>query len=407
MKKVLIVSYHFAPLNSMAAKRYGYMCKYFKENGYEPYVLTSRARGGGYINSKLDLPVPIDDDHIIRIGDLGVIYSIHNPILNIIVQYAKREKKSRRIIDEESYGWSEKVLHEFDYKKYNFFDVIIGTYPCVGNVIVAKYLASILNVPYITEIRDLISDYDECNTRTDFERKVDTWLEKILIGDSAGIVAVTDGFRKILSDRYPKKNIVTVFNGWEDKVINESDSYSENYIYYAGGLYKHRVESLKLLFDTIKEYDIDIKVKIRSVGPEKFDDELKSYIKQISLCDKVEILEAVSEDIVKKEQDKCLINLIVSSINANDAALMTTIPGKFFELIQMEKPVLAIINKSSELSSILLDTNKGRALCDKDEIYNFITKDYVNYKGYSPKVELYSRKEQAKKLCCYLNDILR
>ena len=86
---------------------------------------------------------------------------------------------------------------------------------------------------------------------------------------------------------------------------------------------------------------------------------------------------------------------------------MTTIPGKFFELIQMEKPVLAIINKSSELSSILLDTNKGRALCDKDEIYNFITKDYVNYKGYSPKVELYSRKEQAKKLCCYLNDILR
>ena len=60
MKKVLIVSSHFPPLNSMAAKRYGYMCKYMEENGFIPYVLTKRERGGGYLNSKLDLEIPID-----------------------------------------------------------------------------------------------------------------------------------------------------------------------------------------------------------------------------------------------------------------------------------------------------------------------------------------------------------
>ena len=38
MKKILIVSYYFPPLNAMASKRYGYMCKYFRENGYEPEI---------------------------------------------------------------------------------------------------------------------------------------------------------------------------------------------------------------------------------------------------------------------------------------------------------------------------------------------------------------------------------
>lgn len=47
MKKLLIISSHFPPLNTMAAKRYGYMCKYMKKNGYDPYIITTRSRGGG------------------------------------------------------------------------------------------------------------------------------------------------------------------------------------------------------------------------------------------------------------------------------------------------------------------------------------------------------------------------
>ena len=69
MKKLLIVSAHFPPLNTMASKRYGYMCKYMEKYGFEPYILTTRPRGGGYLNSKLDLEVPLSEERIIRIGD--------------------------------------------------------------------------------------------------------------------------------------------------------------------------------------------------------------------------------------------------------------------------------------------------------------------------------------------------
>lgn len=77
-EKVLIVSSHFPPLNSMAAKRYGYMCKYMEENGFIPYVLTKRAREGGYLNSKFDLEIPIEEEHIYKVGDLGIEYPIKN-----------------------------------------------------------------------------------------------------------------------------------------------------------------------------------------------------------------------------------------------------------------------------------------------------------------------------------------
>ena len=42
MKKILIVSYYFPPLNLIAAKRYGTMCKYFEEYGFEPYIITTK-----------------------------------------------------------------------------------------------------------------------------------------------------------------------------------------------------------------------------------------------------------------------------------------------------------------------------------------------------------------------------
>ncbi len=42
MRKVLIISYYFPPINMLASKRYGTMCKYLEENGYKPYVLTTR-----------------------------------------------------------------------------------------------------------------------------------------------------------------------------------------------------------------------------------------------------------------------------------------------------------------------------------------------------------------------------
>lgn len=410
MKNVLIVSAHFPPLNTMAAKRYGYMCKYMEENGYKPYILTQRARGGAYLNVKMDLASPVFKEQIIRIGELGINYSIDDPVINQLIAEYKKEHVFSRVVEENSLGWFYKVKKELDLSKLQNIDIVVGTFPSVCNLLVAGYIAEKLVVPYVAEIRDLISDYEEDKTRNEVWNEREVFLEKSILDCAAGIITVTNGFSRIMKERYPNKRVATIYNGWDEENVGENVSSPpvtvEKYMYYAGTLYEHRVESIKLLIDTIYEYDLDIKLKIRSVGPEYLEIKLKKYISSLEMSNRVEVLSAAPECIVKEEQSKALINLIISSLNQDDVALMNTIPGKVFELIKLQQPVLAIANKKCEINEILERTRKGTTLCSKEQIKNFLINEYKEYEGTREDVSFFSRKTQSHFLCRFLDELV-
>lgn len=394
----------------MAAKRYGFMCRYLKENGYEPYVLTVRARGGGYLNAKLDLSIPIAEKNVIRIGDLGIIYPIYNPAINIILHEYSVRKKISRIADAEAIGWYSKIKKELNLASLPKVDLVLGTFPAIGNILVARYIASKLHKPFIAEIRDLISDYEEGFDKNEFDKKMELFIEKKVISRADGIVTVTEGFKNIYIKRYKKKKIVTIYNGWEEIQSNHpmiNTDHVENYMYYAGTLYEHRVKSLKLLFDAIKKYDIKEKVVIRSLGPENLDNQLKRYVTLMELGQQVSILKAATEDVIHREQSKAKINLLISSTNENDLALMTTLPGKLFELMRLNQPILAIVHESSEVAQILNQSQKGVAASEIDSINKFLKGDLEKYKGFHENINFFSRKNQAKMLCKFFNEIVR
>lgn len=246
MKKLLIVSAHFPPLNTMASKRYGYMCKYMEKYGFEPYILTTRPRGGGYLNSKLDLEVPLSEERIIRIGDLGIDYPCLESEINEVLYQYSNDRVGSRIIEEQSLGWYYKVKNELDMEKLKDIDIVIGTFPAIGNIWVGRYVAEKLEKPFVVEIRDLISDYSESCNKNAFYQNIELQLEQKLVKDSAGIVAVTSGFREILRERYPNHKIITVYNGWEIQDKEDNHNKKNDYLYYAGSLYEHRVESIKI-----------------------------------------------------------------------------------------------------------------------------------------------------------------
>ena len=408
MKKILIVSAHFPPLNSMAAKRYGYMCKYMEENGYIPYVLTQKARGGSYLNSKLDLESPIPDERIIRIGTLGMNYPIDDPYVNMLCSEYKKNNVYSRIVDEQALGWFYKVRNELCLDDLPDIDIVLGTFPDIRNLYVAGYLAKELDIPYVAEIRDLISDYNEGSNRNGIWKDRELNLEQSVLNGAAGIITVTQGFTSILHNRYPNKKIGTVYNGWDSKdfAVTKNMKLDSDYLYYAGSLYEHRLKSLMLLIDVIYEYGLKIKIKIRSVGPEILEAKLKSYINNKGLEGNIEVLPSVSEKIVKIEQTNARINLVISSIDAADIALMSTIPGKVFELIKMDAPVLTIADKKCEISAVLEETHKGKVLCDKEDIKDFLISGYKSYVGYGKNVDSFSRRKQTKVLCQFLDEIL-
>lgn len=408
-KKVLIISEHFPPLNSMASKRYGIMGRYLDGYQYRPYVITAKQKKGSFLSAKLDLDVPFSEQRILRIGETGLYYPVRNLAVMLLLDYIEKRKWESRVVDR-TYGWYEKVRQEVDWQQYKDVDVVLGTYPSMCNLLIARYAAKKLRKPLVIEIRDLISDYREVENGKKRTLLADRFLERLIIGNAAGIVTVTKGFERILRKRYPYMRITTVYNGWDDRgECNSSNrpKTKKKYLYYAGSLYEHRLESLMRLLHAVSRLDSgeEVEIKIRSVGPENLEIKLKQRITELGLGHIVQVLKAEKEEVIREEQEDAFINLVLSSVHKEDKALMSTVPGKVFELLHQKPPVLAVVSLESEIGEILECTNKGTAVIDENEILDFIRHTYSRYTG-NRKISFFSRKYQAKKLCMFLDKII-
>lgn len=408
MKKVLVVSYFFPPLNNMGAKRFGTMCKYFKEYGYETIVLTSNSHANSFLNTKLDLSIPEGIHQIIRIGRTGVSYIPETVSSQMVVQWINQSDRQSRTLSSATLGWYEKVKREIDLLQLNNIDIIIGTYPPMENLLVASYLSRKLKCPFVTDIRDLITEYSENTSNQKRSFIIDSIAEKVILHRAAGIVPATKGFADILRKKYPKSRIKVIYNGWEDREERTKIRGAEvGYLYYAGALYSHRLESFRLLIDCLKEVLVfkEIRMKIRSIGPETLDMKMKKMIRDNDMEDHIELLEAVEEGIVKREQANAGINIVLSSICGENQALLTTVPGKLYEILKEEAPILAVTPETSDMAHIINKTEKGIATVSKGKIIDFILNADRNYSG-NQYVDFFSRKNQAKRYCRFLDSIL-
>lgn len=412
MKKVLIISYFFPPVNMMASKRYGTMCKYFEENGYIPYVLTTKYDVTMKRNIMFDSEIPIDNDNIIRIGSVrrnaesvGLGWTIVSSLLNDSKYYS-------RTIEINVMGWCNKVKSEIDLETLKDVDIIIGTFPQMVNLSVALYLSTKLKVPFIAEVRDLISDYSETPLGFKHAFWIDRIMERNILQKAAAIITVTSGFKNILKKRYPEKNITVVYNGWDGESrhsFKRQENPKEKYLYYAGSFYLHRLESFRFLVRCLKKINSNtterIKFYIRSIGPADLDAKAINIIRQEKMTNFVYVLAAAAEDVIRKEQEKAYINVVLSSLNSEDKALMTTVPGKVYELLKEKAPVLAIVSECSDIAKILNYTNKGIASVKEKEIIDFIVDKNKKHIG-NDKIGFFSRRMQTKRLCKFMDQLL-
>ena len=185
--------------------------------------------------------------------------------------------------------------------------------------------------------------------------------------------------RKILKTRYSEKKIKVVYNGWDGDWPEKheiQEIHTEKYLYYAGTLYPHRLESFRLLVGCLKKMNVNRNEKIRFIirtgGPADLTAQARAIVRQEGMTEYVQVLSAVSEEVVRREQEKACINIVLSSIHSEDKALMTTVPGKVYELLKEKAPVLAIVPEHSDVAKILNYTNKGIATVKEREIMEYI-----------------------------------
>lgn len=416
MKKVLIISYYFPPINMMAAKRYGTMCRYYEKGGYKPYVLTTRCNKVSWLDVKAELECPISEKQVIRVGREDKNSIVKNMGGAYLLNVLKSGGYESRTLNYGSLGWYEKVKEEIRLEQFCDMEIIVGTFPPMENLFVAYYLSRKLRIPYIVDIRDLISDYVETGNGYRCANRIDRAVERYILSKAAGIVTVTPGFRDILRERYPGQKFKVVFNGWdtgseapkEFSPVCERRT-TERYLYYAGSLYLHRLESFMLLIRCIRKANEKLTDKfhfiVRSIGPRELDARAKNIVKQEKMQEYVTVLEAASEAVVRAEQENAYMNVVLSSIHEDDKALMTTIPGKVYELLRNDAPILAIVPKTSDVEKVLQYTQKGIASTDVGEVEAYLLEGYKKYKG-NRKISYFTREKQAERFCHFMDSVL-
>lgn len=222
------------------------------------------------------------------------------------------------------------------------------------------------------------------------------------------IITVTKGFKKELKKIHSKK-IDIVYNGWDKEMsqlnFGEETYYDFEYIYYGGTLYKHRLPSLYLLIDSIKEISAknNIKLILRSCGPKHLEKEVQRYIRKEKLENIVIIKPKCSNKLAYVEMRNAKINVVLSDLDERKAYLLSTLPAKLFELLAIDVPILAIASPKSEINEVLKYTNKGIISNNKKEIEKYVLNNSKNAKGNMKSILKYSRKYQARKLCRILD----
>ena len=405
MKKVLIISNFFPPLNNIAAKRYGIMCKYFEKNGYIPYIIAGAANSC-YLGSKHDLEVPVPEKNIIRVNVEGK--NIKSKGVKLLFDFWDKTKFRARIIDSRDVLWYENVIENIDLNKFKDIDIVIGTYGIAGNLYIAKYIAGKLGCPYIADLRDFISDFHVMPDGYKHFYQLDYIAERYFLSSADGIVTISPGQKKIIQRRYPDKKVVTIFNGWEGDSIENTCDIQEKYIYYAGSMYEHRNVGLKLLIKALKKVNEkeNIKMIIRSIGPKALDRKAKKIIKQMGMEHCVRILPAATDDIVKAERSRSYINIVLSSVDEVRPEMQSILPGKTYEFMREKVPILAITSPKSDLARLLSYTDKGLGTTAVDEMVKFILNANGNFAG-NRNVEKFSREKQASRLCKYMDYIIK
>lgn len=410
MKKVLIVSYTFPPHNHIAAKRYGIMCKYMPEYGYEPYVLTCNIPNKYNTGRAKPLNTGLSErfmaQNVLRIGKMYQT-KVNSMFWILILDCLKYFKLNMRGFDELSLSWFQECKKQWKcIESIGKPDLVLATYPFAGNIYVAKYLSQKWNIPYIVEFRDLLSEYSE--VEQDERRFVwgDYCIERYLLHNAKALIGVTKGFCKVLCEHY-NKPITVIYNGHDTEAYTPSLQDENEYLYYAGSLYGYMIPGFYLLFEVLKKISEKQKIimKIRISGGKNHISKLKSFIRKKKLEDLIEILPECSAEQAQEERKKALINVVLGDIREKKD-LQIVIPAKLMELISVGRPILAISSEKAEMAGILNRTKKGIATSDQIKIYEFIMDRWGNFKGEARQIFHYSRKTQCRKLCHFLNQVL-
>ncbi len=416
-KKILIISYYWPPAGGPGVQRWLKFAKYLPEFNISP-VLFVPENANYPINDNslksevskdleiIKLPIFELSNFFPRLKSLNSIRSgnISKNKNQSILQKVVFFVRGNFFIPDMKIFWKRNSVNFL--KKYlseNNIETIITTGPPHSIHLIGLELKRKLNINWISDFRDPWVNLNYLNRfhLLPFVKEYHKKLRDKVINNSDAVIVTS----KRLKDLYSEINssIFQVTNGYDynKPVIKLDKKFS---ISHVGSLYNER--NPEFLWDIIEELSEDLQgfkkdLQINLIGNNN--KKIKQNLSKRVFNDCVECFDYVEH---KKAIEFMCSSQVLLMLEVDDDESSYAIPGKLFDYLNSNRPIISIGPEQSEVREILSNTGSGKFFDYKD--YNslkfYIEKLYENYvnnlssSDNNYNIDIYNRKNLTSKL---------
>ena len=286
----------------------------------------------------------------------------------------------------------------------NNINTVITTGPPHSLHLIGLQLKEITGINWITDFRDpwTTIGYHKSLKLTKVARKKHVDLENQVLNNTDAIVVTSNDTKNEFALKTDKP-ITIITNGFDSHSVQIKEKDKLFTLSHIGSLLSDR--NPKLLWEVLSELknedsNFSERFQLNLVGVVS-DDVLQS-IYQYGLKEHTNIVGYVSHNEAIKYQLKSQLLLLIEIDSENTKAI---IPGKVFEYMSSETPIIAIGPKDSDVSKIIISTNTGTYYNykQKEALKSALLNYFETYKNENLKtnpigLQNYSRKNLTKDL---------
>lgn len=424
MKKLLIISPYFAPVNTADMQRIRTSLPYFSKFGWDSTVVTVDPEYTGLrIDVLLNENIP-SDVRILQIKALSKPWTSKIGLGSIALRslwFYKR--KVGQLLREEK------------------FDLIYFSTTQFPALVLGAYWKKRFKIPYVVDMQDpWFSTYYEDKPKAErpakywFSYRLDKYLEPIALQKADGLISVSQGYLDTLNERYPNlKSVpqqVITFGAYQpdfDLVHQNNSAFDLPFkkeknlvqLAYVGRGGHDMKDAVTLLFEGFKkglkeQYDNFRKLRFHFIGT--------SYAPNGT---GIKTIQPIAEEMgisayVEEQTDRIpFYQGIFTLLNANGLLVIGSndqqyTASKVYPYILAKKPLLAFFHLDSSAAKIINECEAGKviALNEESAIEKVCAElaslllDQLSPATDWPKFEKYSAENLTKKQCDLFNQVL-
>ena len=419
-KKVLIITYYWPPAGGPGVQRWLKFVKYLPEFDIEPVVYIPENPNYPLIDvsllNEVSKDVTILKQPIKEPYKLAGLFSkkASKTISKGIIPVQKKQNFIEKImlyirgnffIPDARKSWIKpSVAFLLDYLSEENIETVITTGPPHSLHLIGLQLKERLGVKWLADFRDpwTTIGYHKKLKLTESSKQKHKALEKqVLI--TADKIIVTSTVTKKEFHLITNKPIAVITNGYDNESVKVDSLDSKFSLAHIGSLLSERNPDIlwQVLSELVSENNQFAEdLQLTFVGA--VSESVLNSIKKLNLSNYINNVGYVSHKESVKYQKKAQIVLLIE-IDSEETKCI--IPGKLFEYIVSNRPILAIGPKDSDVEDIIKKTNTGNYFNydDYNSLKSIILTHYKafqedNLKGYPVGLQKYHRKALTKLL---------